>query len=284
MGRIARSWRLVTASWSVLRQDRELILLPIISAVSAVALAVVVTLGLIREDADRYLATGEYGSFSAGTWIVIALLTYALSFITIFFNVAIMCAADDRMRGGDPTLGSALRDASEHVRAIAAWSLVSVVIQAIIRLIEERGGIIGKIAGTVVGVGWALATYLILPVLIFEGLDVRAALTRSKDLFKRTWGEMVSGQLGMAALGFVGFLLIVPVLLIVGGGGQPGMVAAAVVIAVVWAVVVSAVLSALNAVFRVALYRYATEGETPEAFGHIDFATLFPPRGRRSGG
>lgn len=279
--RFKRAMALMQASWSVLRQDRELILLPILAALSSLALVALLVFGVLWDDIRAAADGGALPQYGPGMWVLSGIVGYVLSFVAIFFNVAIICAADERMRGGDPTLGSAMRAAAGHARAIAPWALVSVIIQSVIRAIEERGGVVGKIAGTVLGVGWALVTYLILPVLVFEGVGVREALTRSKDLFKRTWGETVSGELGLSLVGFLAVLVALPFLLVVGGGGQPQMVALAVGLGIVWLVIVGAVLSALSAVFRLALYRYATEGETPAEFDGVDFAELFPAKRKR---
>ena len=47
-------------------------------------------------------------------------------------------------------------------------------------------------------------------------------------------------------------------------------------------VLVAIAMSALNTVFRVALYRYATDGEPPQGFEQFDLGSAFPPKsGRR---
>ncbi len=281
MGRIRRAWELLQASWSVLRYDRELLVLPILSALASIGLIGLVFVGVFWDDLQLVLDNQQPGPMGPGTWVVLALTTYALSYIAIFFNVAMICAADERMSGGDPTIRSALAAARSHARTIAPWALVAVIVQSVIRAIEERGGVVGQIAGTILGVGWALVTYLILPVLVFEGVGVRDALSRSKDLFTRTWGETVSGELGMSLIGFFAVLASLPLLLLIGGGGQPVMVGIAIVLFVLWVLAVATVMSALNAVFRVAVYRYATDGETPEAFEAIDLGSVFPPKRRR---
>jgi hypothetical protein len=210
-------------------------------------------------------------------WITLAVLGYLLSYCTIFFNVALVCAADERMRGGEPTLRSALAQAGQSAVAIAPWALVSVVVSGIIKAIEERGGFVGRIIGGMLGLAWALITYLVLPVLVLEGLTVREAITRSKELFVKTWGETVSGEIGMGLIGFLAIAIPFPILFILGSGGSPDRLA----VAVVWLLVVTVVMSALNIIFRVALYQYAADGETPEGFEDLDLGGVFPPKRRR---
>ena len=281
MGRIHNGFRLLQASWNVLRADRELLVLPILSFLSSAMLLALVFFGLFADDLIVIRASGSAPLPTAFEWIVLGLVTYALSYLTIFFNVALVCAADDRMTGGDPTVRSAIADAWRHSAAIAPWALVSVVVSSVLRLIEERAGIFGQIAAGLLGIAWALITYLVLPVLVLEGLTVREAIARSKDLFVATWSETVSGEIGMSIITFLAVLLALPPLLLIGGGGQPELVVLAVALGIVWVMFVAVVMGALNMVFRVALYRFASDGEAPEGFEDLDLGHVFPPKRRR---
>ena len=278
MERIRKGLRLVRASWDVVRADREMLLLPVLSAIATICVLALTFAGLFADDLAALRDGGELTKPTAGEYVILAIAGYVATYLAIFFNVALICAANDRMTGGDPTLRSALGEARTHARAIAPWALVSVTVATVLRLIEERAGVVGKLAAGLLGVAWALVTYLVLPVLVLEGVGVRAAIRRSKDLFVRTWGETVSGEVGMSIVGFLAVLVALPVLLFIGGGGQPEWVVTAVVLGAAWMLLVATVMSALNAVFRVALYRYATDGESPEGFRHLDLGHVFPPK------
>ena len=280
--RFKNGLKLVQASWAVLRADRELLVLPILSLLSSIGLIAMVFFGLFVDDVRIARLTGEAPMPDAFEWMILAVVGYALTYIAIFFNVALVCAADERMSGGDPTVRSALSDASRHALAIAPWALVSVVAALILRVLRERAGIVGRIAARILGFAWGVLTYLVLPVLILEGLTVREAIARSKDLLVKTWGEAASGEVGMSLVTFVALLAGVPFALLIGGGGQPGWVLLAVILFVVWVLLVSVVMGALNMVFRVAIYRYAADGETPAEFEGLDLEGIFGPGGRRS--
>jgi len=279
--RFRNGFRLVQASWNVLKADRELLVLPIMSFLSSAALLALVFFGLFADDLSVIRDNGPMTTPTPFEWIVLGLAAYALSYITIYFNVALVCAADDRMTGGDPTVGSALSDAWRHAAAIAPWALVSVIVSLVLRAIEARAGILGRIAAGLFGLAWAMITYLILPVLVLEGLTVREAIARSKEVFVRTWGETVSGEMGMSMVTFLAVLLALPPLLLIGGGGQPALILIAVVLGLAWVLMVAVVMGALNTVFRVALYRYATDGDAPDGFDDLDLGNVFPPKRRR---
>ena len=154
-------------------------------------------------------------------------------------------------------------------------------VSGIIRAIEERGGIFRRIIGGMLGLAWALITYLVLPVVVLEGLTVREAITRSKELFVKTWGETVSGEIGMGLIGFLALVVPMPVLFLLGSGGDQNRLVLAVGVAIVWVLLISVVMGALNMIFRVALYQYAADGQAPEGFEDLDLGEVFPPKRRR---
>jgi hypothetical protein len=157
--------------------------------------------------------------------------------------------------------------------------VVTATVTMILQAIEERFGIVGTIVARLVGLAWTLVTFLVVPILVLEDLGVGDALKRSKDLFKRTWGENVIGQFG---LGFVGFLLTLPGLLLIVIGAALGTAGLIVLgaVGVVWLLASAVVVSALSGIYRTALYHYAAYGQVPGEFSGIDFDNAFRRRGR----
>lgn len=104
-----------------------------------------------------------------------------------------------------------------------------------------------------------------LPVVVIEGAGTIAGIKGSSTLVKRTWGEQVTANVGF---GLLGFALVVPaVALAVALSGLGTAVAVvAIAAAVVWAVTVFAVTSALEGIFQTALYRQATGRSIPTEF------------------
>ncbi len=279
MGRIRRSWELTKASWDVLRADKELLVLPVISflatAIAAVSFFVPVFLLGSTDTVD-----GSTGFEPGLVGYVIAFVGYVvLAYITIFFNAALVSAADERMRGGDPTLGSALRGAASRALVILPWAVLSATVSIILRAIEERAGFLGKLVVGLVGLAWSLVTFLVLPVLVIEGVGVGEAVKRSATMFKRTWGEQVVATAGIGIVSFLAVLAGLPFVLLAVVSGVTTLVVAAVVVFVTWVLLVAVVSSALSVVYQTALYRYAVEGTAPPAFGGGVLAHAFAPKG-----
>jgi len=184
----------------------------------------------------------------------------------LFFNAAVIGAAMIRLNGGHPTLSDGLRIARENVGRIFLWALFAATVAMIIRAIQERVGIVGKIIMGIVGVAWSIATFFVVPVLIYEKLGPWAAVKRSASIFRRTWGETFTGQFTMGGI-FVlaGLLGLVPIFLGIALGGTVGVILGAIVAFVYW-VVLGIVASAANSILVAALYRYATTGKVAEDF------------------
>jgi len=280
MGRISRTFELAGSSWRVLKADKELVLLPLLSLIATMAVAVSFLWPIVSS------CTETIGPKSAcelgGTdYVIMAVAYITLAFITIFFNAALVHAANERMDGGDPTVGSAIRGALGKVHRILPWAIVSATVSVILRSIEERAGVVGRIVIGIIGLAWSLVTFLVIPVLVIENVGVFDAVKRSGTLFKRTWGENMAAQVGF---GLLGILAALPAIAIIALGFSAGGAAAvaAIAIGVAWILVTALVLAALNGIFQTALYRYAAQMGTGAFDG--DLGSAFAPRRRGSFG
>jgi hypothetical protein len=261
--------QLARASWEVLKADKELIALPVLSlAATAVAAgSFLVPMMLVgRADTDQNPA-----------WVILPLAFAAylvLAYITIFFNAALVHAANQRLEGGDPTIGSALRGAGQRAGRLLPWALLSATVSALLRAAEERGGAIGKVVSGIAGIAWSLVTFLVIPVLVMEDVRVGDALRRSATLFRATWGENVAARVGF---GLLGFLLMLPGMAAVAGAfaladtPNPFLIG----LGVLWILVVAMVLSALSGIFQTALYRHAAGLPSTGAFATDDLRAAF---------
>ena len=80
----------------------------------------------------------------------------------------------------------------------------------ILRSLQERGGIVARIAAGFAGMAWSLVTFLVLPVLVIEGLSVGKAIKRSSELFRRAWGEQVIANAGIGLVGLAAVIAGLP--------------------------------------------------------------------------
>jgi hypothetical protein len=277
MSRFQTSWEIAKRSWAVLRSDKTLAWFPVLSALGS--LVVVAVLG------GLFLAAGINDSSTGTTlqpigWVLIVVAYIALAMVQTYFLAGLVAGADQRLRGQDSSLRSALEIANSRLHRLLPWAVVTATVTMVLQAIEERFGIVGTIVARLVGLAWQLVTFLVVPILVLEDLGVGDALKRSKDLFKRTWGENVIGQFG---LGLVGFALTVPGLILIGIGAAIGTAGIIVLgaVGVIWLIAAAVVVSALSGIYRTALYHYAASGQVPGEFAGIDFDQAFRRRNDR---
>ena len=272
MRRITNSIEIAKASAAVLRADKELLALPVISGIASMIVAATFLVPLVF--------ASDGGELGGGAWILVFVMYVALAYITIFFNAALVDAANDRLKGGDPTLSSALYGARMRAGKILPWAIVSATVSIILRAIEERAGFVGQIVAGLAGLAWTVVTFLVLPIIVIEGVSVSDAIRKSSEMFRRTWGENLTAQVGFSILGFVALLPAIALVLI-GVSVGAGVAFAAIGVAVIWAIVVAVAMAALSVVFQTALYHFATTGDVPGGyFRTSDLSGAFAPRRR----
>src|SRR5262245_1336023 len=117
MGRIGRSFQLVGQSYRVLMQDKELMVLPLISGVVIAMAVLAFTFGFGLQD--------KWHDRGPETYLPMFLMYVVIYTIGIFFQAVVIAGVTERMRGGDPTVASALAAASSRIGRIVAWALVA---------------------------------------------------------------------------------------------------------------------------------------------------------------
>ncbi len=155
---------------------------------------------------------------------------------------------------GDPTLADGLRAADRHLPSILGYSLIAASVGLILNALQERSRkiILGRIAVGMLGMAWTLISFLVVPVLVLEGVGPVAAIQRSTQLLTQTWGEQIASTFGFGAIGFL--FSLVGVLMVLAGlyaavalNAGPVALLSAGAAAVLYRIVVAIVLSALRA-------------------------------------
>lgn len=278
MGRFQNSIALAKSSWQVLRDDKQLVVIPLLSLLATLVLVVAVLLpiGLIVRN-----GSGGYSGSKPLVWVLGFIGSVALTYIVVFFNAALVFAANSRFQGEPVEIADAIRAAAARSHVLLPWAIVSATVSIVLRAVEQRGGVFGRIVGSLAGVAWSVVTFLVLPILVFEGIGPIAAVKRSGELFKRTWGENLMTNAGIGLVGVLAVLVgAVPLVLLLAVGGPVAVVG--IVAFVLWCVAVLLVSTALTGIFQVALYRFATGTPVP-GFEPAQLEGSFRTRGRGRG-
>src|SRR6266852_4332296 len=194
MGTIRRSYGIFRESLQVLAKDKEILVFPLLSGIVTIVAFVSMVFAGYTSGVYQHLQKHD-----PVTYAVLFVWYFVSWFIVLFFNVAVIHCASIRLRGGDPTIADGFRAATQHLGRIAAWAFVSATVGVILRFLADRAGFIGKIIIGLLGAAWSIATYFIVPVMIFEKRTLRDSVAQSTQLIAKTWGESLIAAGGIGA-------------------------------------------------------------------------------------
>jgi len=268
-GNISNTIHLMKSCVKVLKKDKELVLFPILAA-----LFVIILLGVIFSMGGISLSENQD---EQGSIIPLAILIFGANFIVVFFNSALISAALERLRGGDPNISSGLSHAFKHIHHIFLWSIIVTIMALIFAAIRSSGrnrGMMGQIMTEIFAsflqAGWAMMTFFVVPIVVSENLGPISAIKRSSGLFRQTWGNQVAANFGfgifqilaLLASGALGwfFGLVSPTL-----GMIVGVLCASISVSIIYT---------LEGIYKAALYEFAM-GEKPLEFEQQDLRTAY---------
>jgi len=261
-GSMGNSVALMKASINVLKLDKELMVFPVMSGIASILIMASFIAPIALTGAGDIFTGGETGYLAMSVMFLFYVVQYTVIF---FFNSALVGAALIRLDGGDPTVSDGLAIASKRLGSILGYAVIAATVGMILRMISERGGIFAKIASAFAGMAWTLATYLAVPVLVTKDIGPIDAIKESAAIFKRTWGEQVTGNFGLTWAMFLIMLAWTGVSFAAGYVAlmiTPVAILPVIGIAVIGYVFLGLVGSALSGIYTAALYRYAMTGDT----------------------
>jgi hypothetical protein len=278
MSRLSNSWELVKASWGVLRADKELVVFPIVSMIGTILVMIMFAIpaaimGVFSSD----------NSFNLPEFVLAFLFYVVMYSVVIFSNSALVGAAMIRLKGGDPTVRDGFRIASQHIGPILGYAVISATVGMALQALRNRKNVVGQIVAWIGEMAWNLMTYLVVPILVVEGVGPVEAIKRSAGMLKRTWGEQIVGNFsiglvfGLITLAAV-FVIGLPLILLASATGSAVLIVFAVIVIVLLVMGISLIGSTLNGIYVAAVYRYAAEGATSSYFAPEVISGAFGPK------
>ncbi len=131
IGKFKASRIILKESWALLSHDKEILWLPVLSAitffVSLAIVGVIVYFGVLGGslDALKGLENAEQGVKDVAVYATIFGYYLLIFFITNFFQASIFAIVHARFNGGNFSLGDGLASARAHMGRIFIWSLIS---------------------------------------------------------------------------------------------------------------------------------------------------------------
>ncbi|HLC60646.1 MAG TPA: DUF6159 family protein [Candidatus Nanoarchaeia archaeon] len=262
----SRSFQLAKESFRLLLLDKELLLFPMASGFFIVLILVTFIFPLFLVGAVFSRSTSGVAFY---LWLF---LFYLVSyFISIFFNVAIVSCVSMRLKGKDPLFMDGIRSSFKNIHRIFMWAAASATVGFVLNTLERKSeGWISRLIISFIGIAWTLATFFIIPVMIFENKGVIGSIKRSSEIFRNTLGESVIGQFGMGMFFFVLVLASVVLSFIIGFVIAPLSSLSGIIIGVIvfstLLLLIIILSSVLNTIYMTALYTYATTKKVPAGF------------------
>jgi hypothetical protein len=223
MQSFSRGWSFLKQAWSMAFKDKDLLKPSIYALIAGMIVSVI---GIIPIAGAAFL----FGDSSIGRIILAVMgaimifvqfvVTYIFSAMTVYLIYGYLAEGDGRM---DKAWAVVRRDFFDILTLAAASTLVNVIKNAANR--NRRGGLAAGVvrgAANLLQVLWTEASYLILPAMVIDDLNLKNGMQRVLNITKQnllligisTVGvRWVTGLIGFV-LGFGGFLIA----LAIGGG------------------------------------------------------------------
>jgi hypothetical protein len=204
--RLSNGWQLALNSFAVLKANRQLIILPVLSAIamllviSSFVAAMFASTGWDAESVRQQSAVANY---------TILFLYYLVNyFVVVFFNTALVHCTHLYFNGEEPTVAKGLHFAVSRIGAIFAWAIFAATVGTILRAIQDKVGSLGRIITGLIGIVWSVATFFVVPIIAYENLGPIAAFKRSASMMKEKWGESIGASFSFGIIQFLAILLL----------------------------------------------------------------------------
>jgi hypothetical protein len=204
---MSNGWQLTLDSFAVLKENRQLILFPILSGISM--MLVISSFLVILLSSSGWDWTALRNQDNTTNYLFVFGYYLVNYFIIVFFNTALVHCTHLYFNGEKPTVGQGLRFAISRVGSILAWAVFAATVGTILRAIQDKVGALGKFITGLIGIVWSIATFFVVPVLAYEHLGPLDAFKRSASLMKQKWGESLTASFSFGILQLLGMLALV---------------------------------------------------------------------------
>lgn len=267
---IGHTFELMKMSWDVLMKDKELLFFPLFTVIGLVA--VISIFSGIAGSTGAFTRL-DANAISRNDQILYVLAFFSSYFVIIFFNAALISAALDRLRGGDPNVSSGLSHAFAHIHTIFIWALIAATVGLALQLLRaNQRNVFARMIIDMIGGVWDFLTFFVVPILVSENVGAIGAIKRSSGLVRKTWGRQITASFGFMLVYILAVIIgAIPAILV---GFVSGLAGVAVGIMTVGLAICT--VQALEGVFKAALYEYAM-GEKPAEFDLRTLQTAYKP-------
>ncbi len=282
MQSFSRGWSFLKQAWSMAFKDKDLLKPSVFALIAGMIVSVIGIIPIVG-------AAVLFGDSTVGQVILAVMgavmifvqfvVTYVFSAMTVYLIYGYLAEGDGRM---DKAWAVVRRDFFDIITLAAASTVVNVLKNAANR--NRRGGVASSIArgaANLFSALWTEASYLILPAMVIDDLNIKNGMQRVLNITRQnllligisTVGvRWVTGLIGFV-LGFGGFLIALAIgggaVYLSGGINIVSGLAIAVALFIFFALVMvaSIINSYTSTAYHTCLYLWAREVEKAQAAG-----------------
>ena len=251
--RLSNGWNITMNSFKILKENKQLILFPILSGLSMIL--------ILGSFGTAFFASAGWNADNINNddplvnYALIFLFYFVNYFVVVFFNTALIHCTRLYFKGEEVSVAEGLRFAMSRLGAILSWALFAATVGTLLKAIQENVGLLGKIITGLIGVIWSIATFFVVPVIAYEDAGPLQAFKRSTQLMKEKWGESLASTFSLGLIQFFAMIIVAIPLFIIGSLIH---VLAGIVLAVLGVLLVAAIMSATQTIFVSAVYHNVT--------------------------
>ncbi len=267
--RLSNGWQISMNSLKVLKANRQLIIFPILSGLSLLMLLASFVLVIMTGagwDVENISQPNTIESYS------LIFLFYIINyFILVYFNTALIHCTTLYFRGEKVSVREGLDFSFSRIGAIFSWALFAGTIGAVLQIIQENLGSVGKIITGIIGLVWSVATFFVVPVIAYENLGPIDAFKRSAIIMKEKWGEKIGATFSFGLIQIIGIIIIAIPVFLISYFIHP---VAGIILGAVGLLLLFAIVSASKSIFISAIY-HNIQGDPVEHFEQQFVDNLF---------
>ena len=273
--RLRRGWRLSKRAFAVLREEKQLLIFPLLSSIALILVLLSFAVPLLASE-DFRNAANQPDDLASNVvyYLVLFALYFCEYFVIVFFNSALVTCIVLHFEGEKPTVSDGFQAAFARLPQILMWALLSATVGVILKVIVERSETLAKIVAGMMGMVWGIMTYFVVPILVVEKAGPFKAISRSSSILTKTWSGAVTANFSHSLIIFgMTLLASIPFVLGIFIGGWAVLIGF--VISLTLWILVSLVSSVVTVIIMSALYLYATQKRAPRGFKEGQLANAF---------
>ena len=159
MERFGRSWDLIKACFGVLRDDKELLLFPVLSGIAALLVLATFALPLL------FARVFDNGFMAVQPDHRLPVLSMPIrGDLLLQFRLG-RCGTNSPA-GRQPDLFGRHRHRQAAYRAILGYAAIAATVGVLLKMKGKRSGLVADVVRSIAGMAWTLSTFLVVPVLV----------------------------------------------------------------------------------------------------------------------